>query len=79
MKGLVSNVRNALNDYKSTVYIKKRDVLAAPRATVKRTSTDNSSIKLEIDNNSDAPDKENTVECLPPHGNLRQGGDREED
>ena len=32
MEGLTSAGRNALNDYKSTVHIKKRDVLAALRA-----------------------------------------------
>ena len=29
MKGLLSDVSNMLNDYKSTVHIKKRDVIAA--------------------------------------------------
>ena len=32
MKGLASDVSNALNDYKSNVHIKNRDVLAVSRA-----------------------------------------------
>ena len=55
MKGLASDVRNALNEYKLTVHIKKRDVLAASRAAAKRSSTDN--VEPEIENNSDAQDK----------------------
>ena len=38
MKGLASVVGKALNDYKSTVHINKRDVLAASRAVAKRAS-----------------------------------------
>ena len=45
MKGLASKVRNALNEYKSTIHINKRDVLAASRAVAKRASTYNSTIK----------------------------------
>ena len=59
MKVLASNVVNPLNDYKSTVHIKKRDVLAASRSAAKRASTDNSTVKPEIGNNSDAQDEAN--------------------
>ena len=51
MKGLGSDVGNALNDYKLTVHIKNRDVLAALRAAAKRAITDNITIKPDIDNN----------------------------
>ena len=58
MKVLASDVGNAINDYKSIVHIKKRDVLAASRAAAKRASTNdsttNSTAKPEIDINSDA-------------------------
>ena len=57
MKGLVSTVRNALNAYKSTVHIKKRDVIAASRAAAKRASIKDSTVKLKINTNSDAQDK----------------------
>ena len=57
MKGIASDVSNALNDYKSTVHIKKRDVLAEPRAANERASTDNSTVEPEILNNSDAQDE----------------------
>ena len=45
MKGLASDVGNAINDYKSTVHIKKRDMLAASRAAAKRASTNDSTVK----------------------------------
>ena len=48
------NVSNALNDYKSTVHIKNRDVLAASRAAAERASTNDSTVEPEIDNNSNA-------------------------
>ena len=38
MKGLASAVGNALNDYKLTVHIKKRDVIAASRAASEQAS-----------------------------------------
>ena len=44
MKGVASDVGNALNDYKSTVHIKKRDVLAAPRAAAEHTITNDSTV-----------------------------------
>ena len=57
MKGLAIDVSNALNAYKLTVHIKKRDVLASSIAAAKRASTDNSTVKPEISNNSDAQDE----------------------
>ena len=52
MKGLASNVGNTLNNYKSTVHIKKRDVLAALRAAAERASTNDITAEPEIANNS---------------------------
>ena len=57
MKGLASVVGNTLNEYKSTVHIKKRDVLAASRAAAKCASTNDSTVEPDIDNNIDAQDK----------------------
>ena len=57
IKGLTSDVGNALNDYKLTVHIKKRDVIAASREAAERASTDDSTVKQEINNNSDAQDE----------------------
>ena len=57
MKGNVSAVRNALNDYKSTVHMKKRDVLAALRVAAERDSIKDSTVKPEINTNSNAQDK----------------------
>ena len=48
IKGLLSDVSNALNEYKSTIYIKKRDVLAASRAAAERASTEDSNVEPEI-------------------------------
>ena len=57
MKRLVSDVGNMLDEYKSTIHIKKRDVLAASRAAAKCASTYNSTVEPEITNNSDSQDK----------------------
>ena len=57
MKGLTSAVGNALNNYKSTVHIKKRDVLSASRAAAKQTSIKDSMVEPEINTNRDAQDK----------------------
>ena len=57
MKRLVSDVGNMLNEYKSTIHIKKRDVLAASRAAAERAITDGSTVEPEIANNSDAQDE----------------------
>ena len=57
MKGLVSNVSNKLNEFKSTIHINNRYVLAASIASVKRASTSDSTVKLEITNKSDAQDR----------------------
>ena len=54
MKGLASDVINAINDYKSTIHIKKRDVLATPRAASELASTNNRTVKPEIANNINA-------------------------
>ena len=54
MKGLASNISNALNKYKSAINIKKRYVLAASRAAADLVSTNDSTVKPEITNNSDA-------------------------
>ena len=56
MKGLASAVGNALNAYKSTVHIKKRDVLAASRAAVKQATIEDSTVELEVNTNSNAKD-----------------------
>ena len=57
MKGLVSAVGNALNAYKSTVHIKKRDVLAAPRSSSEQASTKDSTVEPEINKNTNAQDE----------------------
>ena len=57
MKGLASAVRNALNNYKSTNHIKKRYVLEASRASDERDSIEESTVKPEINTNSDAQDE----------------------
>ena len=57
MKGLARNINNAPNKYKSTIHINKRDVLATSRAAAEHASTDKSTVKPEISNNSDAQDK----------------------
>ena len=45
MKGIVSDVSNAINKYKLTIHIKKRDMLPALRAAAERASTDDSTVK----------------------------------
>ena len=57
MKGLASDVINTINDYKSTIHIKKRDVLAASRAAAERASIKDSTVEPDINTNSDAQDK----------------------
>ena len=59
MKGLASDNRNTLNKYKSTINIKKRDVLAGSRATADLISTDTSTVEPEITINSNAQDEAN--------------------
>ena len=53
MKVLASAVGNTLNADKSTVHIKKRDVLAASRAAAKRASIKDITVEPEINTNSD--------------------------
>ena len=70
MKGLASNVINAINDYKSTIHIKKRELLAASRAASERANTNDRTVKPKIANNSDAQgeaDQQN-VFCLAAIG-----------
>ena len=57
MKGLASDIRNALNKYKSTINIKRRDVLAASIVASDLVSTDDNTAKPEITNGSNAYDK----------------------
>ena len=57
IKGLASDVRNALNNYKSTVHIKKRDMLKASRTAAEFDITNKSIVKLGIANSSNAQDK----------------------
>ena len=57
MKGLAIDISNTLNEYRSTIHIKKRDVFAASRAAANQSSTNNSTTDKEITNNIDAQDK----------------------
>ena len=57
MKVLGSAVGNALNDYKLTVHVKKRKVIAGSRASAKRSSIEDSTVEPEINTNSDALDE----------------------
>ena len=57
MKGLASAVGNALNAYKSTVHIKKRDVIAASRAASKWESIEDSTVEPEINTNRNAQEE----------------------
>ena len=70
IKGLTSSIINALNEYKSTINIKKRDVLAASRAAADIVSIYDSTVEPEITNNSDAQDKakRQNVFCLAAIG-----------
>ena len=57
MKGLTSDISNALNEYRSTIHIKNRDVLAASREAADRARTNDSTVDPEITNISDAQDE----------------------
>ena len=57
MKGLVSNISNMINVYRSTINVKKRDVLAVSIAAADLVSNDNITVEPEITNKSDAQDK----------------------
>ena len=57
MKVLASAVVNALNNYKSTVHIKKRGVLAESKSATERASIEDSTVKPEINTNSDVQDE----------------------
>ena len=53
MKGLASNIRNTLKEYRSTIHIKKRNALAASRAAVDCAITNDRNFYLEITSNRD--------------------------
>ena len=57
MKGLASDNSNALNKYKSTINIKKIDVLVASIADANIITTDSTTTEPEIKSNSDAQDE----------------------
>ena len=57
MKGLAIHISNALNEYRSTIHIKKRNILLASRVAVNRASTENSTVEPDITNNSNAQDE----------------------
>ena len=57
MKGLASAFGNMLNEYKSTVHINKRDVIAALRSAAERSSIKDSTVESEINAKSDAQDE----------------------
>ena len=57
MKGLASDINNALNKYKSTIHINKKDMLAVSRASADRASNDDNTVNPEITNNSKAQDE----------------------
>ena len=57
MKVLASDVDITLDKYKSTVHIRKRDVLIALRAAAERASTNDITVEPDIDNNSNAQDE----------------------
>ena len=59
IKELAIDVNNALNEYKSTIHIKKRDVLVVSRAAAKHASTNDSTVEPEISNNSNSQDEAN--------------------
>ena len=59
MKVLASDTSNALNEYKSTINIKNRDMLAASKAANNLSSTDSITIEPEITTNSNAQDESN--------------------
>ena len=59
MKGLASGNSNMLNNYKPTINIKNRDVIAASREAANFISTNASTVEPEITTNSDAQDKAN--------------------
>ena len=76
MKGLSSAVGNALNDYKSAVHIKKRDVFAALRAAAEQASIEDSLAEPEINTNSNAQDEAQHTwgaEISVPTARLSQG------
>ena len=71
---MLSAIGNALNNYKLTVHIKKRDVLAVSRAAAERASIKDSTAEPDINTNSDAQDKADhqNVFCLAAIG-VKEG------
>ena len=57
MKALASNISNMLNEYKSTINIKKRDKLSTSRVAADLVSTKDSTVKPEITNSSNDHDE----------------------
>ena len=53
----MSNISNMINVYRSTINVKKRDVLAVSIAAADLVSNDNITVEPEITNKSDAQDK----------------------
>ena len=78
MKGLVSAVGNALNNYKVTVHIKKRDVLAASIAAAGRAIIKDSIVKPEINTNSDVEDKADHQKVFASQQSDSKRGSRRE-
>ena len=70
MKGLVSNISNMINVYRSTINIKKRDVLAASRVAADLVITEDRTVNLEITNSSNSQDEadRHNVFCLTAIG-----------
>ena len=64
LRRLARDIRNALNEYKSTININKRDVLASSIAAANLVSTDDSTVDPEITNNSNAQDKADRKKVL---------------
>ena len=78
MKVLASNTSNKLNNYKSAINIKKKDMLAASRAAVDIVSTNNSTVDPEIANSNDAHDKADRhnvfqLEAICVNGGIAEG------
>ena len=64
LRRLGRDIRNALNEYKSTININKRDVLASSIAAANLVSTDDSTVDPEITNNSNAQEKADRQKVL---------------
>ena len=58
MKGHARNVKNALNEYKSMIHIKKRDLLVASIVAADCSSTDDSTVEPESSNRINPQEKD---------------------